>query len=650
MKVFNTNLYRLQAGSPVTPEVYNTNISNLSDANNDIASKRFTRWSTVYQYSGYNNTFSTEVLKFKIPSAFGMTSGISLNQPTFDAIGVLTAGSYSDIKFASQGGKIVLLGLVGGVTTFVTYTLSINNDLSTIINTPTSFTVAAAAFTNVKGFCFNTTGTKLFTITQAVPSVVKEHTLSTAWDISTVNTTATTTLASASNNLNYINFNSDLQELNSGKDLYYGAKGTTTLITRACSTGFLLSTAGVETVITPSPNDLLYGLHVVQDGAASTATLRTALTLVNYAAGAGFIRAHSSTTSASTGATIFNIGNYNNLKTYGLIIPNAFAVSRLGTDCLNMSTNGLITEYVLKNQFLQPPAVGIERVIVAGYYTAANPITLTLSGNGLSDTYTITLPASTDALERRFDFDGKKINITPSTSTNTPTINIASTGVFSISKLDVELHFISDRLANQFSRSITIQTGDTNPAAIIDLDNTDYINENEAVLAGKINASKLEVAKFNRENINRDSNFRWVHYSALNVSSAASHIFELPTTRNLNSSNNNNTYYSTNRTNQAISGIYIAISTMAGGVMNIVDTITINSGANFKQTVNLTATNNQQIIFQPTISGVLTSPYYGSGEQITDTINPGATWNSRFFTITTTTALLLKVQVYLMYA
>jgi hypothetical protein len=652
MKVFSSNLHRLQAGSPVTPEVYNYNVSNLADSNNDIASKRYTRWSTVYQYGGYNNTFSTQVLNFKIPDSFGMTSGISLNQPTFDAVGVLTAGSYSDIKFASQGGKVVLLGLVGGVTTFVTYTLAVNNDISSVINTPVSFTVAAAAFTNVRGFCFNETGTKLFTITQAVPSVVKEHSLATAFDISTVNTTPTFSLASASNNLNYISFNIDLQSLNSGQDLYYGAKGATTLIRRFCVTRYLLSSAGGEVVLTPAPNDSLYGVHVAEDGGTTT-RFRTALTLVDYAAGAAFIRSHTNRSSDSRD-DVFLIASYRNLKTFNLITPNAFAVSRLGTDCLNMSTNGFITEYVLKTPFLQPPSVGIERIIIAGYYTSANPITLTVTGNGLSDTYTITLPASTDALERRFDFDGKKINIKPSVTSPGPTLAIASTGIFNISKLDVELHFISDRLADQLSSSIVIQPGDTDLTGIIELDSTDYITENELVLAAKVNTSKLEVAKLNRQNINCDGNFRWLHYSALNISSAAPHIFEIPPTRNFNNvSNNINTFTQGGNSNQVITGFYIAVSTITGAALNIADTISINSGANFKQTVNFTATNNQQIKFQPTISGVLPAPYFGSAEQITSgsPISPTtAEYNTRFFTITTTTALLLKVQVYLMYA
>lgn len=649
MKVFPTNLYRLQAGSPVTPEVYNTNISNLADANNDIASKRYTRWSTVYQYSGYNNTFSSETLKFKIPESFGMTSGISLNQPTFDAVGVLTAGSYSDIKFSAGGGKLVLLGTVGGVTTFVTYTMTVNNDISTIVNTPVINTISNANFTNVKGFCFSQTGLKLYTITQAIPSVIKEHALSVAYDISTVNTTPTTSLASASNNLNYISFNIDLQFLNSGGALYYGAKGATTLITRLCATRYVLSTAGAESVITPAPADPIYGVHVAEDGSALTTRFRTALTLVDYAAGAGFIRAHANRTSDIRN-DVFLIASYRNLKTYNLIVPNAFAVNRLGTDCLNMSTNGLITGYALKTPFLLPPSVGIERIIVAGYYTAANPITLTVTGNGLSDTYNITLPASTDALERRFDFDGKKIKITPSVTSTTPTLNLASTGVFSISKLDVELHFISDRLANQLSNNIIILDEDTNPNGIIELKDSDIITENELVLASKINTSKLKFAKLNRQNINCDSSFRWLHYSAINISSAAAHIFEIPPTRNINNSNNINTYYDGGYSNQVITGFYIAVSTMAGGVLNIADTITINSGNNFKQTVNFTATNNQQIKFQPTISGVLPAPYYGSAEQIVSSLQIGADWNTRFFTITTTTALLLKVQVYVMYA
>lgn len=653
MKVFSSNLHRLQAGSPVTPEVYNYNVSNLADSNNDIASKRFTRWSTVYQYGGYNNTFSTQVLKFKIPDSFGMTSGISLNQPTFDAVGVLTAGSYSDIKFASQGGKVVLLGLVGGVATFVTYTLAVNNDISSLINTPVTFSVSAAAFTNVKGFCFNETGTKLFTITQAVPSVVKEHALATAFDISTVNTTPTFSLASASNNLNYISFNIDLRGLNSGGAVFYGAKGATSLITRTCGTGYLLSSATAEVVLTPAPADSLYGVHVAEDGVGSTTTFRNGLSLVDFAAGAAFIRSHMNLAS-SLRQDIFNIANYRNLKTFNLITPNAFAVSRLGTDCLNMSTNGLITEYVLKTPFLQPPSVGIERIIVAGYYTAANPITLTVTGAGLSNTYTLTLPASIDPLERRFEFDGKKINITPTFNTPGPTLDIASTGIFSISKLDVELHFISDRLADQLSNSIVIQPGDTDPNPTIELDNNDYIAENELVLAAKVNASKLEVAKLNRQNINTDGNFRWLHYSALNVSSAAAHIFEIPPTRNFsNANNNNNSFVFGLNSNQVVTGFYIAVSTMAGGNLNIADTITINSGNNFKQTANFTATNNQQIRFQPTISGVLPAPYFGSAEQIESgsPISPtSADWSTRFFTITTTTALLLKVQVYLMYA
>ena len=156
----------------------------------------------------------------------------------------------------------------------------------------------------------------------------------------------------------------------------------------------------------------------------------------------------------------------------------------------------------------------------------------------------------------------------------------------------------------------------------------------------------------NKQNHYRDSSFRWVHYSALNISSAAAHIFELPstpgsTTNNNTNNNSNATYYA----GQVITGFYIAISTIGGGVMNIADTISINSGANFKQTVNLTATNNQQINFQPTISGVLPAPFFGSAEQINGSLPvPGATWDSRFFTLSTTSPTALKVQVYLMYA
>lgn len=93
---------------------------------------------------------------------------------------------------------------------------------------------------------------------------------------------------------------------------------------------------------------------------------------------------------------------------YNANAVGAFHVSKYGNTCLTMSTNGIVKSCELKNNLLHSPVTSIERIIISGYYTAANPITLTISGDGLSDTYNIILPASTDNLERRFDFDGKK--------------------------------------------------------------------------------------------------------------------------------------------------------------------------------------------------------------------------------------------------
>lgn len=136
MKVFSKSLNLLQLDSPVTPEVYNYNISQVADSNNDIASKRYTRWSTVYQYGGYNNTFSTEVLKFKIPPAIAMTSGIAIGSSlTTSLAGWLAVGSYRDIKFGNNGASVFILGRqspAGLYTTFVKYDLSVNYDMSTI--------------------------------------------------------------------------------------------------------------------------------------------------------------------------------------------------------------------------------------------------------------------------------------------------------------------------------------------------------------------------------------------------------------------------------------------------------------------------------------------------------------------------------------
>lgn len=654
MKVFTNALNKFITGGPVTPENYNTNMSAMADANNDIASKRYTRWSTVYQYGGYNNTFASETLKFKVPAAYSTTSGINLNQTTFNAAGVLTAGSYSDIKFINNGFSIMLLGLVGGVTTFVTYNLAVGYDLTTIINTPTTTTISATDFVNLKGFCFNTDGTRLFGIVQAVPSIVRQFNLTVPWDPSSaVLLTSVANLVSASNNLNYISFNSDLIESITGRELYYGAKGGTSFITRALSTAFTLSTAGVESTITPVPNDLLYGVHVVRDGAGSSAT-KTGLSLAYFAGPqVTYLRRHSNNALTATSA-LFAIGNYRNIKAYNNFVANAFTVSRLGTDVLHMTTNGFIHNYILKNRYLEQPIVSTERIIVAGYYTAASPITLTFTGNGLSDSYNITLPASTDALERRFAFDGKKINMSVGSYTDAPTLNIASAGIFNISKLDVELHFVSDRLATNISKTIQINANDVLPGTVLDLNTNDYINENESVDAVKVNSTSTTISRINKDNLDRDSSFRWTHYCALGVSSAASHIFEIPTARNyLLTSNNSNSQIVSFNSTQVITGYYLVVSTMAGGVMSIADTITITSGAvnNFKQTVNLTATNNQIIPFQPTISGGLITPYYGSGEQVSNfAVVPGAAWDTRFFTLSTTSATALKVQVYIMYA
>lgn len=654
MKVFNKSLHILQVGSPVTPEVYNTNISQVADSNNDIASKRYTRWSTVYQYGGYNNTFSTEVLKFKIPPAFAMTSGIAIGSSlTTSLAGALAVGSFRDIKFGNNGASIFVLGRdfpAGIITTFVKYDLSINYDMLTIdVPGRTTYSFPSGPISGADGFYFSNDGLKVFVILSP-GSVIREFALASPWDLSTVG--ALTLSVGLAANTNYISFAENLQNGAATRTLYYGEKGSTTIYKRDVS-GYNLATVGAEVAIVPVPNDPIYGVYAADDGDVFSAIngLRTVLTFVNYAAGSTFIRAHTSTIAASDNINIFGIGNYRNLKMYNANAVGAFHASKFGNTCLTMSTNGIVISSELKNSLLHSPVTGIERIIISGYYTAANPITLTVSGDGLSSTYNIILPASTDNLERRFDFDGKKINIIDSVSTSTPTINIASTGIYNIDKLDVELHFVSDRLANHFSSAVTYTTLE-NQTGIISLDSNDYITENEAVLAAKVNTSKRKVAVINKQNHYRDSSFRWVHYSALNISSAAAHIFELPstpgsTTNNNTNNNSNATYYA----GQVITGFYIAISTIGGGVMNIADTISINSGANFKQTVNLTATNNQQINFQPTISGVLPAPFFGSAEQINGSLPvPGATWDSRFFTLSTTSPTALKVQVYLMYA
>jgi hypothetical protein len=636
--------------------VYNYNISQLADSNNDIASKRYTRWSTVYQYGGYNNTFSTEVLKFKIPPAVAMTSGITLGSNITTVLtGALAVGSFRDIKFGNNGASVFVLGRefpAGIFTTFVKYGLSINYDMSTIDTAAgTTYTFSTATLLGLDGFYFSDDGLKLFTIDGGGSPRIKQFALTAAWDLSTL-TGVVTTQINLVNPADYISFAENLQNSAATKTMYYGLKGSTTIYKRDVS-GYSLATAGAEVAIVPVPNDPIYGVYAADDGDALSAVngLRTVLTFVNYAAGSRFIRAHTSSIAASNNITIFNVGNYRNLKIYNASSIGAFHASRFGGTCVAMSTAGVVISSALQNNLLHSPVTGIERIIVSGYYTAANPITLTLTGDGLTNTYNLTLPASTDALERRFEFDGKKINIIDSLSASTPTIAITSAGIYNITKLDVELHFVSDRLANHFSKAVIYQSLE-NQTGIINLDNNDYITENESVLAAKVNTSKRKVATINRENYYRDSSFRWVHYSALNISNAAAHIFELPTTLSSTVSNNTNnsnsdTYYA----GQVITGFYIAISTIGGGIMNIADTITINSGANFKQTVNLTATNNQQINFQPTISGVLPAPFFGSAEQINgSTPVPGATWDTRFFTISTTTALLLKVQVYLMYA
>jgi hypothetical protein len=656
MKVFPKSLHILQVGSPVTPEVYNTNISQIADSNNDIASKRYTRWSTVYQYGGYNNTFSTEVLKFKIPPAIAMTSGLGFISFTTSLAGDLAVGSFRDIKFGNNGASVFVLGRefpAGFVTTFVKYDLSINYDMSTIdVPGRTTYTFPLGPISGADGFYFSSDGLKLFVVLGGAGAVIKELALASPWDLSTVG--ALTMSLGVAANTNYISFAEQLQNSPSTDTLYYGEKGSTTIYKRDIS-GYNLVTVGAEVAIVPVPNDPIYGVYAADDGDNLLFTpikgLRTVLTFVNYAAGSTFIRAHTSTIAASDNINIFGIGNYRNLKMYNATAVGAFHASKFGNTCLSMSTNGLVRSFELKNSLLHSPVTGIERIIISGYYTAANPITLTVSGDGLSGTYNIILPASTDNLERRFDFDGKKINIIDSVSTSTPTINIASTGIYNIDKLDVELHFVSDRLANHFSSAVPYTTLE-NQTGIISLDSNDYITENEAVLAAKVNTSKRKVGVINRQNVRRDSSFRWVHYSALNISSAAAHIFELPSTPGSTASNNtNNDSTSTYNAGQVITGFYIAISTIGGGVMNIADTISINSGANFKQTVNLTATNNQQINFQPTISGVLPAPFFGSAEQINGSLPvPGATWDSRFFTISTTSPTALKVQVYLMYA
>lgn len=629
MKIFKNNPLQYSTGDVLTPESYNTNISNLDDCNEDIATKRFTRWTNTYQFSGrtggYTNTSPIGVRTFTLPNSYSDASGFMSNIGS-TSFAATAPASYTgrDITFKPDGTKMYILFSFSTFCQIQEYLLSVPWDISTATLTATKDMSAVTRFNNTIRIVFDTTGNKLFTIGTytGIAPYIYEWPVSSAWSIATLSTTFTTALLVSTEftaTPSALSFSSD------GTFVYYAGGATTTnAFARQLSSGFTLSTAGAATTtatgIISDPNTFIYNIKLVPTAESGTGN-RAILFTTNTVNSGVYNYSYASALAPTAAANLFAFKGYpSSIGTF-----TGLYIKPLGSRIYTVSSSNTVTITSLNVPNFQNPRIYIERIIVTGYYTASAGITLAFNNFGTTIN-SITLPASTDATVRQSGFSGTKVKYDPGSANPSVILSGTSGGTFTINKLNVEIHYISDRLYDP------AYVNSPSAANVISFDaNQFYVNEATSVTAAGVAALQSTAYPAIDNNLDRQGSTRWGLYQYAGISSTSTQnerIWRIPR----------------NNMNGTLVGLFCAWASEGGTTLT--STITASITSIFGGTPLYSISKSFTTASSGTLAPIAASYTYASYIDLT----AGSTSADYFLEVSSTSATSIKMTVYLIYA
>lgn len=488
MKIFSTTPIQYTTGDVLTPESYNTNISYLNDSNNDFATKRFTRWSNIYTFKSstgdITDTSSLDLRTIKIPPSYNVNATSNLKYASVSA-------ELGMIYFSPDGLKYFFgtrHSTISANARIYQYKLTIPFDETSIDLNDYSFNYTYIAGTNYRCSTFKPDGTKFY---EVYTNLIYEYNLPTAWDLSTKTFVNSFTI-SVSDAVG-LSFSED------GTALYYGSLVTSTTLERShvLTTAWDISTAQPVTTLTTTG---VYGGRV-EFPANRCGGVKRILTLTReQTAGTtyGFVSRQFNTTVPNPATTLGSAALLSTTST--TYVPTCFYASSDGNKLFygirTIPNNGFAESHNLNTPYQIEPRLYIERIITTGYYTSTADLNITFSNFGTTNPDTIVLPISTDNTVLRYEFSPKRTLINSAASV--PQMVLSSTGTFTINRLDVEIHYVTDRLYDPtYIQSPSL-------ASPIAFDpNEYYVSESNSVSSSDVIADKGQMYATVNNNIGR---------------------------------------------------------------------------------------------------------------------------------------------------
>lgn len=525
MKIFNINPIYYNTGDVLNPENYNTNLATAQDTNNDVYTSRYTRWTNTYQFKNIANISAANELKQYLAKPEYFASNLNLTFATSVSVPNGPVGTITllDVHVRDRGDEMYVLYNDSGRTPsriIQRYKLTTLFDITTATYL-SEVSLSTATYTTVNTFTIAggaATTTGIFFGTSA--GIINRYVLNTSNPVTfTIGTSATSTLNVSADyaSLSFIRFLRDTSNSipvnyivpqlglgnNDGTKLFYSNGSSLNYRERSLNSPFSL---GVLTNVTNTVSTTIKGLSITYPYSQTEVD--------NYGYGGGIYLNTSNNLISSTAPEVVTATEINQkATTFYTTIQNMY-VSPQGLGAYFCADNNKIGYIPFQTPHMAPPQIGIERIIVTAYFTGAfsisfngfnkdsslNPDTMYLTGEGNV--------AETNSAIKWGEFSAKKVILNNYINgvMNIPYFQIAThTAVspsFTIVRLDVEIHYVSDR-------GYSPVTSYVEPDADL---SSYYITEANTPDATLISASDSEFKRISNINLGLNGAVRWGVY------------------------------------------------------------------------------------------------------------------------------------------
>lgn len=505
MKIFNVNPINYKNGDTLTPESFNTNLAAAADANNDILTSRYTRWTNTYQFKNITNASATNERTQNLIKPEYFVAGLNYKYAVTKTVPNAPVGAITllDVCIRDTGEDMYVLFNDAGRSPsriLQRYRLSTRFDITTAtyvaeVPLPTATYGTVNTFTIRGG---SSTTTSIFFGTSA--AIINTYTLT------EVNTSAFTIGTSPNDTLNVSTYFASLKfvrflrdsassipvdynlnnlglGLNDGAKLFFSDGSSTSYREAFLVTNWIPSS--VSSYVLNTVSTTIKGLSITYPYSSLEAD--------NFGFGGGIYLNTSDVLISSTAPEIISSNEINQKSPLLYTTIQSMYVPPQGLGAYFCADNNKIGYIPFQVPHMSPPQIAIERIIVTAYFTGAfqisftrfnkdsslNPDTMYLTGEGNT--------AETNSAIKWGEFSAKKVilNNYVNNATLMPSFTIGVhtpvSATFNIVKLDVEIHYVSDRLYSPVS-SYTEPSADFSPYFLTE------INQPDATLVSKVSS------------------------------------------------------------------------------------------------------------------------------------------------------------------